>query len=56
MFAVPALTCTNVRRCKDNKATSSIFHSIKTGDEKLWKTSLMKCQSQLAALQLIRKS
>lgn len=35
MFAVPALTCTNVKRCKDNKATSSRFHSTKTVDEKL---------------------
>lgn len=56
MFAVPASTCTNVRRHKDNKATSSLFHSIKTRVEKLQKTSLMKCQSQLASLQLIHKS
>lgn len=56
MFAVPASTCTNVRRHNDNKATSSLFHSIKIGVEKLQKTSLMKCQSQLASLQLIHKS
>lgn len=56
MFAAPASTCINVRRCKHNKATSAIFHRTKTEDEKLWKTSLMKCQSQLASLQLILKS
>lgn len=56
MFAVPVSTCTNVKRCKDNKTTSSIFYSRKTRDEKLPKTSLMKCQSQLASLKLIRKS
>lgn len=56
MFAVPVSTCTNVKRRKDNRPTSSIFYGIKTGDEKLQKTSLMKCQSQLASLQLIRKS
>lgn len=56
MFAAPASTCINVRRCKHNKATAAIIYSPETEDEKLWKTSLMKCQSQLASLQLIRKS
>lgn len=56
MFVTPASTCINVRRCKHNKTTSAIIYSPKTEDEKLWKTSLMKCQSQLASLQLIHKS
>jgi len=56
MFAVPVSTCTDVKWYKGNKTTSSIFYSIKTEDEKLLKTSLMKCQSQLASLKLIRKS